>query len=82
MVPDTRNSLNVSSSAKEYSMLCFHLVNDENDSSSVSFRGLGPPVEGQLTVLVYIDLVQGPSLVHYDSLTAFPSRRKPLPLRL
>ena len=37
MAPDSRNGLNGSSCAKEYSMLCFQLVNDENDSSSVSF---------------------------------------------
>ena len=41
VAPDSRNGLNVGSCAKEYSMLCFQLVNDENDSSSVSFQGLG-----------------------------------------
>ena len=37
----------------EYSMLCFQLVNDENDSSSVSFQDFGPCVEAPPAAIVY-----------------------------
>ena len=55
MAPDSRNGLNVGScvGSKEYSMLCFQLINDENDSSSVSFQGLGPRVEAPPAAIVY-----------------------------
>ena len=35
VAPDTRNTLNVGSCVKEYIMLCFQMVNDESDFSSV-----------------------------------------------
>ena len=57
VAPDSSKGLNVGnvgSCGKEYSMLCFQLINDENDSSSVSFQGLGSSVEAPPAAIVYI----------------------------